>query len=83
MFDTEVGGKKPDIECVYEKSSVKNRETCDICQSQITISEDGFNTCSNKKCGIIYKDNVDQTAEWNFMVPMIITVKIQRVVECL
>ena len=66
LFDTEVGGKKPDIECVYEKSSVKNRETCDICQSQITISEDGFNTCSNKKCGIIYKDNVDQTAEWRF-----------------
>ena len=66
LFDTEVGGKKPDIECVYEKSSVKSRETCDICNSRITISDDGFNTCSNKKCGIIYKDNVDQTAEWRF-----------------
>ncbi len=66
LFDSEVGEEKPDIECIYEKSTVENRQLCDACNSRITISEDGFSTCSNKKCGIIYKDTVDQTAEWRF-----------------
>jgi len=66
LFDNEVGEKKPDIECIYEKSTVENRQICDVCHSRITISEEGFSTCSNKKCGIIYKDTVDQSAEWRF-----------------
>ena len=26
----------------------------------------GFLTCTNTKCGIIYKDTTDQTAEWRY-----------------
>jgi transcription initiation factor TFIIB len=32
----------------------------------LAFSEEGFLTCVNTKCGIIYKDIVDQTAEWRY-----------------
>ena len=52
------------VECVYNPSG--NRERCDVCQSNIVITEDGFATCTNPRCSIIYKDVLDQSAEWRF-----------------
>ncbi len=42
---------------------------CQICREPLFISEEGFNCCSNKKCGKIYKDVLDSGAEWRFFGP--------------
>lgn len=43
------------------------REHCDLCSSEVKISEDnGFNVCSSPSCGKVYKDTLYQGAEWRF-----------------
>jgi transcription initiation factor TFIIB len=64
MFDSELDTKKEALECIYR--SCGNREICDACNEKLLLSEDGFLTCVNSKCGIIYKDMVDQSAEWRY-----------------
>jgi transcription initiation factor TFIIB len=66
IFDTEI--ENPDkkmiqLECIYGSG---NREMCERCKSNLAFSEEGFLTCTNNKCGIIYKDLIDQTAEWRY-----------------
>ena len=46
--------------------SCGNREHCDSCENILAFSEEGFLTCVNPKCGIIYKDIVDHSAEWRY-----------------
>jgi transcription initiation factor TFIIB len=41
------------------------REYCDKCKTEVRL-DDGFLVCSNTKCGIIYKDVMDECAEWKF-----------------
>ena len=67
MFDEEVNSNKI-VECVYikEQELNKNDGLCINCKYSLFIGEDGFLTCSNNKCGIIYKDIVDQSAEWRY-----------------
>lgn len=62
-FDTEITQEEP-IECVYRKHG--EREKCDLCQYRLHVTEEGFLCCTNDKCGIIYKDIVDQSAEWRY-----------------
>ena len=68
IFDEELGkelGKTVDpLECMYRASG--NREKCDQCESSLAFSDEGFLTCTNNKCAIIYKDIVDQSAEWRY-----------------
>lgn len=64
LFDQEVDSKNNNLECVYISS--KNNDICSACNNALFLGEDGFPTCSNNKCGIIYKDNLDLTAEWRF-----------------
>ena len=65
IFDSEIfPDKKEQLECVYR--SCGNRENCDYCGNILAFSDEGFLTCTNKKCAIIYKDFVDQTAEWRY-----------------
>jgi transcription initiation factor TFIIB len=65
IFDSEVLNKSSEpLECMYR--SCGNREFCDHCESNLAYSEDGFLTCTNTRCGVIYKDMVDQTAEWRY-----------------
>lgn len=52
------------IECIYR--SCGQRETCDTCNSAVALSDEGFLVCMNSKCSIIYKDIVDQSAEWRY-----------------
>ena len=59
-----VVGVASGVECVYNPSG--NREVCDVCQSSLVITDDGFATCTNPKCSIIYKDSLDYSAEWRF-----------------
>lgn len=53
------------VECLYRKSGI--RENCDVCSSDVVLTDDGFLTCKNPACSILYKDeSLDQTAEWRF-----------------
>ena len=66
IFDSEIDNKKNNtsLECLYRASG--DRENCERCGSILAFSDEGFLTCVNTKCGIIYKDIVDQSAEWRF-----------------
>tara|TARA_E500000178_G_scaffold56945_1_gene53437 strand:- start:1152 stop:2189 length:1038 start_codon:yes stop_codon:yes gene_type:complete len=61
LFDKEINEDK--LECIYSSTS---REYCDLCNSMVKLSDEGFKICSNDKCGIIYKDVLDNTAEWRY-----------------
>jgi transcription initiation factor TFIIB len=64
-FDSEVNGpQKEPLECIYRACG--DREKCDLCDFSLAFSDEGFLTCTNAKCGIIYKDLVDQSAEWRY-----------------
>lgn len=39
---------------------------CHYCKSVLIITEDGFPTCSNNKCSVIYKNTLDYSPEWRF-----------------
>ncbi len=66
IFESEIANDKLHVplECVY--SSCGNREFCERCESNLAFSDEGFLTCTNNKCSIIYKDIVDQSAEWRY-----------------
>ena len=53
-----------DVECVY--TTPKDNDLCMSCSSPLMIMDDGFPTCTNDKCGIIYKEVLDYSPEWRF-----------------
>ncbi len=67
IFDAEVVNpekQKEPLECLYR--TIADREFCDRCESILRFSDEGFLTCTNNKCGIIYKDRLDSGAEWRY-----------------
>ena len=60
----ETGIIKPEIECIY--TTPKDNDLCMTCNSPLIIMDDGFPTCTNDKCGIIYRDILDYSPEWRF-----------------
>lgn len=64
-FDHEINHHQ-ELECMYSTHSIQVREQCDVCQSSLAFSEEGFLTCVNETCGIIYKDMLDHSPEWRF-----------------
>ena len=67
VFETEIINpeKQSDqLECLYR--TICNRENCERCKFSLAYSDEGFLTCTNNKCGIIYKDILDQSAEWRY-----------------
>jgi|688.fasta_scaffold252822_2 transcription initiation factor TFIIB len=62
--DKDIDKNDKSIECIYR--SCGQRETCDTCNSSVALSDEGFLVCMNPKCSIIYKDIVDQSAEWRY-----------------
>ncbi len=77
LFDEEfdVNNKQEKLECIYRTDTQNNdndfikamkNEICSLCNIQLFVGEDNFLVCPNKKCGIIYKDNLDQGAEWRY-----------------
>ena len=53
------------VECLYRRTSI--RENCDVCSWDVVLTDDGFLTCKNPSCSIIYTDeSLDQTAEWRY-----------------
>ena len=64
-FDIE-NNTKESMECLYDKQNLKRRDKCDLCQSIVALDEKNMMICTNKKCGIIYKDTLDESAEWRY-----------------
>ena len=59
------------IQCVYTNTNTNTNihseiDLCNLCKSQLMIMEDGFPTCTNIHCGVIYKDTLDYSPEWRF-----------------
>jgi transcription initiation factor TFIIB len=53
------------VECVYQ--TVKEEtDLCHLCSCVLMIMDDGFPTCTNATCGVIYKDTLDYSPEWRF-----------------
>lgn len=50
------------IECVYRKDV----NMCRLCDNVLIIMEDGFPTCTNPVCGVMYTDTLDYSPEWRF-----------------
>ena len=59
LYDKEE--EKDEIDCIYSSEN-----GCNTCGEMLFISDEGFNCCSNKACGKIYKDILDFGAEWRF-----------------
>jgi transcription initiation factor TFIIB len=70
IFDSEIKNtsnlteNKSPLECIYRESGT--RDFCDYCETILAFSDEGFLSCTNKTCGIIYKDIVDHSAEWRY-----------------
>jgi transcription initiation factor TFIIB len=63
VFESQVEESKK-MECLCQ--TIKERDFCENCDSILEYSDEGFLTCTNNKCGIIYKDTLDQSAEWRY-----------------
>ena len=66
QFDIEVGESTSSIECLYSQEKMELREKCDLCGAAVQFSEEHFLVCTNNRCGVIYKDVLDRTAEWRY-----------------
>ena len=62
IFDLD--NAKDSIECLYEAET--ETKLCSLCNSILMIMEDGFPTCMNESCGLIYKNTLDYSPEWRF-----------------
>ena len=63
LFDQEIKSNKP-VECVYSNDT--SNDTCHLCNHETNITEEGFQTCMNPKCGVIFTDAIGLTAEWRY-----------------
>lgn len=66
QFDEEFNSDKQPLELVYSKCETRSRDICDLCQSAVQYTSEGFLGCSNPKCGIVFKDSLDRAAEWRY-----------------
>jgi len=53
------------VECVYETDKTLIN-LCNLCNSTLMIMEEGFPTCTNPECCVMYKDTLDYSPEWRF-----------------
>ena len=64
QFDKEINESGDQIECIYRQTG--QREQCECCDSILIVTDEGFLACKNPSCGVLYKDMLDQSAEWRF-----------------
>ena len=50
------------IECIF----TRDYNSCEVCDSHLALTEEGYMSCSNSVCSIIYKDIIETTAEWKY-----------------
>jgi len=52
------------VECLYTDTIESG--LCATCNSTLMIMDDGFPTCTNPSCAIVYRDTLDYSPEWRF-----------------
>jgi len=62
---------KKTVECIYDQNntdshSLSETDLCNICHSTLMIMDDGFPTCTNTQCSVIYTNTLDYSPEWRF-----------------
>jgi transcription initiation factor TFIIB len=65
IFDADTSA----IECVYPTQPTdKSCESglCNLCNAILMIMDDGFPTCTNPGCSVIYTSTLDYSPEWRF-----------------
>mgnify|MGYP006425956279 FL=1 len=63
-----------DTECVYDKKidtpviqfDTEVQGKCYHCDSEMIIMDTGLPTCTNDKCGLMYRETLDYSPEWRF-----------------
>ena len=69
IYDNEnqhTNGDVGPIDEFADKENQENLQTCKHCQSTLVIMDDGFPTCVNTECGVMYKEVLDYSPEWRF-----------------
>jgi len=61
-----VENKEKKLELLYESQNLRQREVCDLCNSAVSYTQQKLLTCSNPACAVVYKDVLDETAEWRY-----------------
>ena len=61
-----VENKEKKLELLYESQNLRQRERCDLCNSAVAYTQQKLLTCSNPSCAVVYKDVLDETAEWRY-----------------
>jgi transcription initiation factor TFIIB len=64
QIETQSDVDTTNLECIY--STYTEQSLCHLCKSKLMIMEDGFPTCTNTECCLIYKDTLDYSPEWRF-----------------
>jgi transcription initiation factor TFIIB len=68
-FQTEEEDESKEQEKFKEQIIIEDKtssDLCYLCDTTLMIMEDGFPTCSNPQCAIIYKNTLDYSPEWRF-----------------
>lgn len=60
IYDTDKLAIEPESKEEHESG------LCHLCNSILMLMDDGFPTCTNQSCGIIYKHTLDYSPEWRF-----------------
>jgi transcription initiation factor TFIIB len=63
-FDKLKFSKTNKIECIYLND--EDNEICTVCNSNLITMEDGFPTCTNKNCSVVYTNVLDYSPEWRY-----------------
>ena len=58
--------KQEEFICTYTENDAGIRDFCDICNERVSMSEQKYLICTNPKCGVIYKDVLDDSPEWRY-----------------
>ena len=61
-----VENKEKKLELLYESQNLRQRERCDLCNSAVAYTQQKLLTCTNTSCAEVYKDVLDETAEWRY-----------------
>jgi len=65
IFDTDaIEESKNAIECIYQQHT--DNDLCSLCSTTLILMEDGFPTCTNPSCGVIYTNTLDYSPEWRY-----------------
>ena len=65
IFDYEIKNKP----CNNKTLSTIDQDVCTICNSMVSLTQEGFRVCRNNLCGFIDKQELDHSPEWRYYGP--------------